>query len=63
VFLALLFWGLVLGKVGVFLAVPLTMAMKIALESSPHTLPIAVMLGPPVAEPTGPSPGPGQVPP
>jgi predicted PurR-regulated permease PerM len=60
VFLALLFWGLVLGKVGVFLAVPLTIAMKIALESSPHTRPIAVMLGPPVAEPSGPSPAPGQ---
>jgi predicted PurR-regulated permease PerM len=55
VFLALLFWGLVLGTVGVFLAVPLTMAMKIALESSPHTRPIAVMLGPPVPDPTGPS--------
>ena len=50
VFLALLFWGLVLGTVGVFLAVPLTMAMKIALESSPHTRPIAVMLGPAIAE-------------
>jgi AI-2 transport protein TqsA len=55
VFLALLFWGLVLGKVGVFLAVPLTMAMKIALESSHHTRPIAVMLGPAVPDPTGPS--------
>ena len=50
VFLALLFWGLVLGTVGVFLAVPLTMAMKIALESSPQTRPIAVMLGPAIAE-------------
>jgi AI-2 transport protein TqsA len=50
VFLALLFWGLVLGTVGVFLAVPLTMAMKIALESSPHTRPIAVMLGPEIGE-------------
>lgn len=50
VFLALLFWGLVLGTVGVFLAVPLTMAMKIALESSLHTRPIAVMLGPAIAE-------------
>lgn len=50
VFFALLFWGLVLGKVGVFLAVPLTIAMKIALESSPHTRPIAIMLGPPVAD-------------
>jgi predicted PurR-regulated permease PerM len=63
VFLALLFWGLVLGTVGVFLAVPLTMAMKIALESSRHTRPIAVMLGPPVADPAGTSPAPRQAPP
>lgn len=56
VFLALLFWGLVLGKVGVFLAVPLTMAVKIALESSHHTRPIAVMLGPAVPDPSSPSP-------
>lgn len=57
VFLSLLFWGLVLGKIGMFLSVPLTMALKIALESSPQTRPIAVMLGPPVADPMGPSPG------
>jgi hypothetical protein len=31
------------------------MAIKIALESSPHTRPIAVMLGPPVPGPPGPS--------
>jgi predicted PurR-regulated permease PerM len=57
VFLSLLFWGLVLGKIGMFLSVPLTMAMKIALESCPQTRPIAVMLGPPVADPIDPSPG------
>ena len=50
VFLSLLFWGWVLGTVGVFLAVPLTMALIIALESSPQTWPIAILLGPEVTE-------------
>lgn len=50
VFLSLLFWGWVLGTVGVFLSVPLTMALIVALEASPQTRPIAVMLGPPVRE-------------
>lgn len=45
VFLSLLFWGWVLGTVGVFLAVPLTMALIIALGSSPQTQPIAILLG------------------
>ncbi len=46
VFLALLFWGWVLGTVGVFLSVPLTMALMIALEASPQTQPVAILLGP-----------------
>ena len=50
VFLSLLFWGWVLGTVGVFLAVPLTMALIIALDSSPQTRPIAILLGPEVSE-------------
>ena len=50
VFLSLLFWGWVLGTVGVFLAVPLTMALIIVLESSPQTRPIAILLGPEVTE-------------
>ena len=50
VFLSLLFWGWVLGTVGVFLAVPLTMALIIALESIPQTRPIAILLGPEVTE-------------
>lgn len=50
VFLSLLFWGWVLGTVGVFLAVPLTMALIIALESSPQTRPIAILLDPEVTE-------------
>jgi predicted PurR-regulated permease PerM len=48
VFLSLLFWGWVLGMVGVFLAVPLTMALMIALDASPRTRPIAILLGPEV---------------
>ena len=54
VFLSLLFWGWVLGTVGVFLAVPLTMALMITLDASPRTRPIAILLGPdvsPVAAP------------
>ena len=50
VFLSLLFWGWVLGTVGVFLAVPLTMALIIALESNSQTRPIAILLGPEVTE-------------
>jgi len=46
VFLSLLFWGWVLGTVGVFLAVPITIALMIALEASPQTRPMAVLLGP-----------------
>jgi predicted PurR-regulated permease PerM len=50
VFLSLLFWGWVLGTVGVFLAVPLTMALIIALDASPQTRPIAILLGPDVTQ-------------
>lgn len=45
VFVSLVFWGWVLGPVGMFLSVPLTMTLKIALDSSPETRPVAVMLG------------------
>ena len=51
VFLSLVFWGWVLGLVGMLLAVPLTMTVKIALESHPETYHIAVLLGPGVSEP------------
>jgi predicted PurR-regulated permease PerM len=50
VFLSLLFWGWVLGTVDVFLAVPLTMALIVALEASPQTRPIAILLGPAVTQ-------------
>jgi predicted PurR-regulated permease PerM len=48
VFLSLLVWGWVFGTVGVFLAVPLTIALIIALEASPQTRPFAILLGPEV---------------
>ena len=45
VFLSLVFWGWVLGTTGMFLSVPLTMVVKLALETRPETRWIAVLLG------------------
>ncbi|MBK1644607.1 hypothetical protein CKO25_08080 [Thiocapsa imhoffii] len=50
VFIALLFWGWLLGPVGMFLAVPLTASLIIALDASAHTRPLAILLGPAIAE-------------
>jgi hypothetical protein len=40
----------VLGPIGLFLSVPLTIALVVALDASPHTRPIATMLGSGIAE-------------
>jgi predicted PurR-regulated permease PerM len=45
VFLSLVFWGWVLGPVGMVLSVPLTVTVRIALESREDTRWIAVILG------------------
>ncbi|MEN8177186.1 MAG: AI-2E family transporter [Pseudomonadota bacterium] len=45
VFVSLVFWGWVLGPVGMFLSVPLTMTMKIILDSNDETRAISLMLG------------------
>lgn len=46
VFLSLVFWGWVLGPVGMILSVPLTITAKIALDSREETRWLAVLLGP-----------------
>ncbi len=45
VFFGLIFWGFILGPVGMFLSVPITMAVKFILDYNPKTKWIAVMLG------------------
>lgn len=45
VFVSLVLWGWVLGPVGMLLSIPLTIMIKIALESQPETRWISIMLG------------------
>jgi predicted PurR-regulated permease PerM len=45
VFVGLVFWGFVFGPVGMLLSVPLTMTLKLALESDESTRWVAILLG------------------
>ncbi len=46
VFVSLVFWGWVLGPVGMFLSVPLTIAVQIILDSNNDSRWLAILLGP-----------------
>jgi predicted PurR-regulated permease PerM len=45
VIFSLFFWGLILGPLGAILAVPLTQVLRLAMDSSPETAYIGVLIG------------------
>jgi AI-2 transport protein TqsA len=45
ILISLAFWGLCWGVIGMILAVPLTVIVKIILDNMPFTQPLAIMLG------------------
>ena len=51
VFLSLVFWGYVLGPIGMLLSVPLTMIVKIVLSASDETLWLSILLSDEAPEP------------
>ena len=55
VFLSLLFWGWVLGPVGMLLSVPLTMTAKIALDTREDMRWLSVLLGPEIKKEEAPA--------
>lgn len=60
VFLSLMFWGSVLGPIGMVLCIPFTMTLKFACENSEGLQWIAVLLGPEDAPPVRHTPAKGR---